>query len=57
MPTLINGTYHIFFVKNRDLVESELFNKKKGEVTQILLCKNQLKLKMSGSKKKEPDTL
>lgn len=44
-PTLINGTYHIFFVKNRDLVESELFNKKKGEVTQILFMQKSAEIK------------
>lgn len=35
-PIQINGTYHIFYVKNRDLVESDLFNKKKNEVSQVL---------------------
>ena len=35
-PIQINGTYHIFYMKNRDLVESDLFNQKKNEMNQIL---------------------
>lgn len=44
-PIQINGTYHIFFIKDRDLVESELFNQKKNEMTQVLYLKKSEEIK------------
>ena len=32
-PVDIGGTYHVFFVKNRDLVESDVFNQKRAEIS------------------------
>lgn len=44
-PIQINGTYHIFFIKDRDLVESELFNQKKNEMSQVLYLQKSQEIK------------
>lgn len=44
-PIQINGDYHVFFVKNRDLIESDLYNKKKNEMNQFLYLQKSQNIK------------
>lgn len=44
-PIRIGGTWHVFYIKERDLVESDHFNKKKNEMSQILFLEKSEEIK------------
>lgn len=44
-PIRIGGVWHVFYIKERDLVESDLFNKKKNEMSQILFLEKSEEIK------------
>lgn len=44
-PILLNGLYHVFFVKKKDLVESEIFQEQKENIRAMLLEENANKMK------------